>query len=48
MRREQIDRRKLSRERKLSEILPLDPRDPAIIHAKELVERSKPPRRPAA
>lgn len=48
MRREQIDRTKIPRGRKLPEILPLDPRDPAIVHAKDLVERSTPPRRRAA
>ena len=48
MRREQIDRQKLPRRRKLPEILPLDPRDPAIVHAKELVEKQTPPRRRAA
>jgi hypothetical protein len=36
MRREQIDRKKLPWKRKLPEILPLDPRDPAIVHAKAL------------
>ena len=48
MRREQIDRKKLPRMRKLPDILPLDPRDPAIVHAKELVEKQTPPRRRAA
>ena len=48
MRREQIDRKKLPRRRKLPDILPLDPRDPAIVHAKELVEKQTPPRRRAA
>jgi hypothetical protein len=48
MRREQIDRKKLPDKRKLPEIPPLDPRDPAIVHAKELVERQMPPRRRAA
>ena len=48
MRREQIDRKKLNGKRKLPEILPFDPRDPAIVHAKELIERQMPPRRRAA
>jgi hypothetical protein len=48
MRREQIDRTKLPRKRTLPEILPLDPRDPAIVHAKELVDRHAPPRRGTA
>jgi hypothetical protein len=47
MRREQIDR-KFPRRRKLPEILPLDPRDPDIVHAKELVEHQAPPGRRAA
>jgi hypothetical protein len=47
MRCEQIDRKKLPR-RKLPEVLPLDPRDPAIVHAKELVEHRAPPKRRAA
>jgi len=48
MRREQIDRRQLPRKRKLPDVLPLDPRDPAIVYAKELVEKQTPPRRRAA
>jgi hypothetical protein len=48
MRREQIDRTKLPRRRKLPEILPLDPRDPDIVRAKELVEPQTSPRRRAA
>jgi hypothetical protein len=44
MRREQIDRKKLPRKR-IPEILPLDPRDPAIVHAKELVAYQAPRRR---
>ena len=48
MQREQIDRSKLPRKRKLPDVLPFDPRDPAIVHAKELVERQTPPRRRAA
>lgn len=48
MRREQIDRTRLPRKRKLPEILPLHPRDPAIVHAKELIEKRMPPRRRAA
>jgi hypothetical protein len=48
MRREQIDRSKLPRKRSLPEILPLDPRDPAVVRAKELVETQLPPRRRAA
>ena len=48
MRRVQIDRRKLPRKRHLTEVLPLDPRDPAVMHAKQLTERATPPRRRAA
>ena len=48
MRREQIDRIKLPRKQRLPEILSLDPRDLAIVHAKELTERRVPPRRRAA
>jgi hypothetical protein len=48
MRRERIDRTKLPRKRRLPDILPLDPRDLDIVHAKELVERQTPPRRRAA
>ncbi|HKE54395.1 MAG TPA: hypothetical protein VKC55_06465 [Actinomycetota bacterium] len=48
MRREQIDRRKLPRKPKLPDVLPLDPRDPDIVHAKELAETQIPPRRRAA
>ncbi|HET8525497.1 MAG TPA: hypothetical protein VFM81_02555 [Actinomycetota bacterium] len=48
MRREQIDRRKLPRKQRLPDILPLDPRDPDVVRAKELVERQPPSRRRAA
>jgi len=48
MRREQVDRRTLPRKRKLPDVLPLDPRDPDIVHAKELIETQIPPRRRAA
>ncbi len=48
MRRVQIDRRKLPRKPPLTQVLPLDPRDPAVMHAKELTERATPPRRRAA
>ena len=48
MRREQIDRRKLPRKQKLPDILPLDPRDPDVLHANELVETRVPPARRAA
>jgi|SoiMethySBSTD1v2_1073268.scaffolds.fasta_scaffold87653_1 hypothetical protein len=48
MRREQIDRKELPRKRMLQEVLPLDPRDPAIVHAKELIEHQVPPRGRAA
>ena len=48
MRRERIEKPKAPRERTLPEILPLDPRDPAIVRAKVLAERSAPPRRRAA
>ena len=45
MRREHIDRKQLPRKRKLPEILPLDPRDPDIVHAKELMAYQAPRRR---
>jgi hypothetical protein len=48
MRRDQIDRKRLPRKRKLPEILPLDPRDQAIVHAKGLMAYQVPRRRPAA
>lgn len=48
MRREQVDRKKLPRKRRLPDVLPLDPRDPDIVHAKELTETQVPPRRRAA
>ena len=48
MRREQVDRRKLPRKRKLPDVLPLDPRDLDVVHAKELIETQIPPRRRAA
>ncbi|MGA9159586.1 MAG: hypothetical protein WB297_01805 [Actinomycetota bacterium] len=48
MRREQIDRTRPPRKRKLPEILPLDPGDPVIVHAKELIDKRMPPRRRAA
>jgi hypothetical protein len=48
MRRDQIDRKRLPRRRELPEILPLDPRDPDVVHAKELVEHQAPPGRRAA
>lgn len=41
MRRERIEKRKVT----LPEVLPLDPRDPDIVHAKELTETRVPPRR---
>jgi hypothetical protein len=48
MRREQIDRKKLPRKRHVTEILPIDPRDQDVVHAKELIERATPPPRRAA
>jgi hypothetical protein len=48
MQRERIERPKAPRKRSLPEILPLDPRDPDIVHAKELIEHIVPPRRRAA
>jgi hypothetical protein len=48
MRRERIEKSRAPGKRTLHEILPLDPRDPAILHAKELIERAVPPRRRAA
>lgn len=46
MRRERIEERKPKRRRPL-EILPLDPRDPDILHAKELTAKLIRRRRPA-
>jgi len=48
MRCERIEKPKAPRKRTLPEILPLDPRDPAIVHAKRLQEHVIPPRRRAA
>jgi hypothetical protein len=48
MRREQIDRKKLPRKGTLPEVMPLDPRDPDIVHAKGLVDKQTPSRRRAA
>ncbi len=48
MRRERIGKPKAPRKRTLPEILPLDPRDPDVVHAKELIEHAMPPRRRAA
>jgi hypothetical protein len=48
MRREQTERKKFPRKRMLLEILPLDPRDPAIMHAKDLIEHQTPRRRGTA
>lgn len=44
MRLEHIDRKKLPRKATLPEVLPLDPRDPDIVHAKGLVEKQTPSR----
>ena len=48
MQREQVDRRQLPRKRKLPDVLPLDPRDPDVVRAKDLIETQIPPRRRAA
>ena len=48
MRRQQIDQRRLPRKRSVSDILPLDPRDPDVVRAKELIEKQTPPRSRAA
>jgi hypothetical protein len=48
MRRERIEKPKARRKRTLPEILPLDPRDPDVVHAKALIGRASPPRRRAA
>lgn len=48
MRRERIDRKPVKKPKRHLEILPLDPRDPDILYAKELTERQTPPRRRAA
>lgn len=47
MRRERIEKKRAPSPRKLPEILPLDPRDPDILRAKEIVVPA-PPRRRAA
>ena len=47
MRRERIKRRRAPGPRTLPEILPLDPRDPDILRAKELVVPAPPRRRVA-
>ena len=41
MRREQMTGKKLARQRKFADVLPLDPRDPVIMHAKELTRGSR-------
>jgi hypothetical protein len=48
MRRERIEKPKAPRKRTLPEILPLDPRDPDVVHAKALIDRAAPPGRRAA
>ena len=48
MRQERIETKKVRRKPTLPEILPLDPRDPEILHAKELIRTQVPPRRRAA
>jgi hypothetical protein len=48
MRRERIEKKKLPRKTTLPEVLPLDPRDPDILHAKELLRTRVPARRRVA
>ena len=48
MRRERIEKPKAPRKRTLPEILPLDPRDPDIVRAKDLIEHTLRLRRRAA
>lgn len=45
MRRERIEKKKVARRITLPEVLPLDPRDPDIVHAKGLTETRVPSRR---
>lgn len=48
MRRERIEKKPVKKPKRHLEILPLDPRDPDILHAKELTEKQHPPRDRAA
>jgi hypothetical protein len=48
MRRERIEKPKTPRKRTLQEFLPLDPRDPEVVRAKQLIETQTSRRRRAA
>jgi hypothetical protein len=48
MRRERIERKPAKKQNRHLGVLPLDPRDPAILRAKELVGTQPPPRRRVA
>lgn len=48
MHRERIQKQPSTKPERHLEILPLDPRDPEILHAKELIEEQQPPRGRAA
>jgi hypothetical protein len=48
MRRERIEKKKVSSKVTLPEVLSLDPRDQDIVHAKKLTETWVPPRRRAS
>jgi hypothetical protein len=48
MQRIRVEKKPAKKPRLLPKILPLDPRDPDILHAKAIQERYLPPRRRAA
>jgi hypothetical protein len=48
MQRIRIERKPMQKQRPLPKVLPLDARDPDILHAKAIQERYLPPRRRAA
>jgi hypothetical protein len=48
MRRERIEKTPSKESRAHLEVLPLDPRDPDILRAKELIRKQRPPRLRAA
>jgi hypothetical protein len=48
MRRERIEKKPPKPRQRPADVLPLDPRDPDVLRAKELVTTQLPPRRRAA
>jgi hypothetical protein len=48
MQRTSVEKRPASKVRPRPQVIPLDPRDPDILHAKSIQERYLPPRRRAA